>query len=120
MIISFRTLDSDVDDSIRKALTPEAHLAKLSASIKEGTKKDTKLVLIVCAFVAVMLGGILGLVLFQNPSMSEAILAWIGGYVVFVGIISFLVYLANVGLIRFQFNSALKEGYPELYKKYKV
>ena len=120
MIISFRTLDSDVDDSIRKALTHEAHLAKLSASIKEGTKKDTKLVIIVCAVVALMLGGFMGYAMFMNSSMREAILMWIGGYVVLVGVISFLCYLATVGLIRFQFNSALKEGYPELYKKYKV
>ena len=29
-------------------------------------------------------------------------------------------YMAFVGIIRIQFNGAVKEGYPELYKKCKV
>ena len=119
-VISFKTLNSNLDVSLRKAKVPEKNLAEISESIKAGAKKDTKLVIIIMAIVAVMLGGFLGYTLYSNPDMREAIAQWIIGYFVLIAVLSLLVYFANVGLIKVQFNSALKEGYPEFYKQYKV
>lgn len=56
----------------------------------------------------------------NSTGMREALLQWIIGFVVLVGVLFFLCYMAFVGIIRIQFNGAVKEGYPELYKKCKV
>ena len=119
-VISYKTLNSNLDESLRKAKVPEKNLAEISESIKEGSKKDTKLVIIIMVVVAVMLGGFLGYSMFNNADMQAAMLQWIIGYVVLIGVLFLLVYFANVGLLKLQFNSAIKEGYPELYKQYKV
>ena len=119
-VITFKTLNNNLQDSLQSGKVPEKNVIEISERLKAETKKDFKLVVIVMSVVTVMLGGFLAYSMMNSTGMREALLQWIIGFVVLVGVLFFLCYMAFVGIIRIQFNGAVKEGYPELYKKCKV
>ncbi len=119
-VIHFKTMNTNLQESIRMAKVPEKNVIDVSQKLKSENKKNFKVLSIVMAAVAVILGGNLAYVLIKNPSMQDALLQWIIGYIAIVAIIYFLVYLCICGIIKIQFNGALKEGYPELYKEHKI
>jgi len=55
-----------------------------------------------------------------SKSMQSEILWWVIGYFALVGFLFFAGYMVSIGVIKLEYNSALKEGYPELYKECKL
>ena len=55
-----------------------------------------------------------------SKSMQSEILWWVIGYFALVGFLFFAGYMISIGVIKLEYNSALKEGYPELYKECKL
>ena len=52
--------------------------------------------------------------------MQENLLGWILGYLGLVAFMFVAAYFTQIGIIKGQFNIALREGYPELYKELKL
>ena len=100
---------------------PEKNLRELSAQLKASQKKEIKTMFIIVGVMAVLIGGLFGYILYSNPvDVQEHLLGWILGYLGIVAIIFLGSYLTQIGIIRGQFNIALREGYPELYKELKL
>ena len=55
-----------------------------------------------------------------SKSMQSEILWWVIGYFALVGFLFFAGYMVSIGVIKLEYNSALKEGYPVLYKECKL
>lgn len=102
------------------AKIPEKNVIDVSNQMKEDHKKNLKVISIVMAAVAVILGVNSVYIMIKSPSMQDVLFQWILGFVAIFAVIYFLVYLCVCGIIKIQFNSALKEGYPELYKEHKI
>lgn len=119
--ISFKTLNNNVQDAISTGKFPEKNLRELSANLKASQKKNLKFTIIIVAIMAVFIGGLFGYILYSNPvEVQEHLLGWILGYLGIIAIIFLGSYFTQIGIIRGQFNIALKEGYPELYKELKL
>ena len=120
-VISFKTLNNNVQDAISTGKFPEKNLRELSANLKASQKKEFKFMIIFVAIMAVFIGGLFGYILYSNPvEVHEHLLGWILGYLGIVAIIFLGCYLTQIGIIKGQFNIALREGYPELYKELKL
>ena len=118
--ISFKTLNNNVQDAISTGKFPEKNLREMSAQLKASQKKDIKLICIIVGIMAVILGGFFGYTVYTSPEMQQHLLGWILGY---LGLIAFCfvgAYFTQIGIIKGQFNIALREGYPELYKELKL
>ncbi len=118
--IHFKTLNDNLQESIRLAKVPEKNVIEVSKQLKTENKKNFKILSIVMAAVALLFGGNLAYLFISKSEFREAALQWILGFVAIIAIIYFGAYLCVCGIIKFQFNGALKEGYPELYKKHKI
>ena len=119
--ISFKTLNNNVQDAISTGKFPEKNLRELSANLKASQKKEFKFMIIIVAVMAVFIGGLFGYILYSNPvEVQEHLLGWILGYLGIIAIIFLGSYFTQIGIIRGQFNIALREGYPELYKELKL
>ena len=120
-VISFKTLNNNVQDAISMGKFPEKNLRELSAQLKASQKKEIKTMFIIVGVMAVLIGGLFGYILYSNPvDVQEHLLGWILGYLGIVAIIFLGSYFTQIGIIRGQFNIALREGYPELYKELKL
>ena len=119
-VIHFKTLNANLQESIRLSKVPEKNVIDVSSQLKAENKKNFKVLSIVMGAVAVLLGGNLAYVLISKPEFQEALLQWILGFVAIFAIIYLITYLCICGIIKIQFNGALKEGYPELYKEHKI
>jgi hypothetical protein len=120
-VISFKTLNNNVQDAISMGKFPEKNLRELSAGLKASQKKEMKFLFIIVGVMAVFIGGLFGYILYSNPvEVQEHLLGWILGYLGIVAIIFLGSYFTQIGIIKGQFNIALREGYPELYKELKL
>lgn len=119
-VISFKTLNNNVQDAISTGKFPEKNLRELSANLKASQKKDFKFTIIIVAIMAVFIGGLFGYMIYNSLEMQQHLLGWILGYLGIVAIIFLGSYFTQIGIIRGQFNIALREGYPELYKELKL
>lgn len=120
-VISFKTLNNNVQDAISMGKFPEKNLRELSAQLKASQKKEIKTMFIIVGVMAVLIGGLFGYILYSNPvEVQEHLLGWILGYLGIVAIIFLGSYFTQIGIIKGQFNIALREGYPELYKELKL
>ena len=120
-VISFKTLNNNVQDAISMGKFPEKNLRELSAQLKASQKKEIKTMFIIVGVMAVFIGGLFGYILYSNPvEVQEHLLGWILGYLGIVAIIFLGSYFTQIGIIKGQFNIALREGYPELYKELKL
>ena len=118
--IRFKTLNSNLADALSSGKVPEKNVAEISENLKQSTKKDLKISAIVMGIVTVMMGGYLTYTLIASSGLHDAIPQFIGGFFAIIAFLCVVVYFAFVGIIKIQFNHALKEGYPELYKQYKI
>ena len=57
-VISFKTLNNNVQDAISTGKFPEKKLRELSANLKASQKKDFKFTIIIVAIMAVFIGGL--------------------------------------------------------------
>ena len=119
-VISFKTLNNNVQDAISTGKFPEKKLRELSANLKASQKKDFKFTIIIVAIMAVFIGGLFGYMIYNSLEMQQHLLGWILGYLGIVVIVFLGSYLTQIGIIRGQFNIALRKGYPELYKELKL
>ena len=118
--IMFKVLNSNLEESLHMAKVPEANVIAVSERLKKENKHNFKLILIIMGIVAVMLGLTTFLSIKNTPSFQSQLPQWIGGYVALIAFLFVIVYIAFIGIIKFQFNNALKDGYPELYKEHKI
>lgn len=119
-VIWYKTMNSNLQDSLRKGKVPEKNVLELSEKIKAENKKNFKTLSVVMAIIFVMMGGYMTFVLASNSGLQDALLQWIIGFLVIYAIIFIGTYLAVGGIMKIQFNGAVREGYPELYPKCKV
>lgn len=120
-VISFKTLNNNVQDAISQGKFPEKNLRELSAQLKASQKKEIKFMFIIVGIMAVFIGGLFGYILYSNPvEVQEHLLGWILGYLGIIAVIFAGCYFTQIGIIKGQFNIALREGYPELYKELKL
>ena len=119
-VISFKTLNNNVQDAISTGKFPEKKLRELSAQLKASQKKEIKTMCIIVGVMAVIIGGLFGYTVFTSPGMQENLLGWILGYLGLVAFMFVAAYFTQIGIIKGQFNIALREGYPELYKELKL
>lgn len=118
--IHFKTSNSNLQESIRLAKMPEKNVIDVSKQLKADNKKNFKIFNIVMGAVALLFGGNLAYLMIIKSEFREAMLQWILGFVAIIAIIYFGTYLCVCGIIKIQFNGALKEGYPDLYKEHKI
>ncbi|MCR5616695.1 MAG: hypothetical protein K6F83_00205 [Clostridiales bacterium] len=119
-VIWYKTMNSNLQDSLRKGKVPEKNVLELSEKIKAENKKNFKTLSVVMAIIFVMMGGYMTFVLASNSDLQDALLQWIISFLVIYAIIFIGTYLAVGGIMKIQFNGAVREGYPELYSKCKV
>ena len=99
-VISFKTLNNNVQDAISTGKFPEKNLRELSANLKASQKKEFKFMIIFVAIMAVFIGGLFGYILYSNPvEVHEHLLGWILGYLGIVAIIFLGCYLTQIGII---------------------
>ena len=103
-VIHFKTLNANLQESIRLSKVPEKNVIDVSSQLKAENKKNFKVLSIVMGAVAVLLGGNLAYVLISKPEFQEALLQWILGFVAIFAIIYLITYLCICGIIKIQFN----------------
>ena len=119
-VISYKKLNDKLQESLSTGKVPEKNVRELSAQLKAQSKRELKTTAIITGVMGVIFGGMLTGVIITTKDMQENILWWILGYLALVGFIFLVGYMASIGIIKLEFNSALKDGYPELYKECKV
>ena len=119
-VISFKTLNNNVQDAISTGKFPEKNLRELSAQLKTSQKKEIKTMFIIVGVMSVIIGGLFGYTVYTSPGMQENLLGWILGYLGLIAFMFVAAYFTQIGIIKGQFNIALREGYPELYKELKL
>lgn len=114
MLIQFNTLNYKLKKAIKeRALTPE-QLRATAEGLKKENLKITKILAIVMAALFVILSGVF---IFMAISDDGDVLGWviksflsIPAYVAGFGIM----WVLQCGIVKMQFNSAVKKYYPEL------
>ncbi len=119
-VISYKKLNDKLQESLSLGKLPEKNVRELSAQLKAQQKKEIKTSAIITGVLAVIFGGILTSVIITSKSIQADILWWILGYLALVAFMFFVSYMVSIGIIKLEFNSALKDGYPDLYKECKV
>lgn len=119
-VISYKKLNDKLQESLSLGKVPEKNVRELSAQIKAQSKRELKTTAIITGVMGVILGGMLTGLIITTKDMQENMLWWIIGYLALVGFIFLAGYMMSIGIIKLEFNSALKDGYPELYKECKV
>ena len=119
-IISFRTLKRELGNALECGKVPEKNVKAISAQLKVDNKRYFKTIVIFMSVFTVLAAAFLTYSFITDKVMRAQMLGWIIGAVVLLAVIFGLCYLAFIGIIRGEFNSALRSGYPELYKEYKI
>ena len=119
-VITYRKLNDKLQESLSQGKLPEKNVRELSEQIKAQNKKEVKSAAIITGVLAVIFGGGLLAITVSSKSIQSVLLGWIIGYLVLVGFSFFAAYMVSIGIIKLEYNSALKEGYPDLYKECKV
>ena len=120
MYISFNTLNYQLSKAIEnKELTPE-ELRSVAEKMRAEHKKTMKISSIVIG--AVMLFLIIMAIIFgaKDGMKAEAVLSMAGGFVALIVVVFALVWVSQVGIVKFQFNSKVKKYYPELAGEVRV
>ena len=117
--ISINFLNKALKQAIEsKSISPE-ELKDVSARMREKAKKDTKLIAIIIAcFVALIL--VFGAISFGKEGNTEAILPVVLSMIPGGAFIFGFVWLLQVGIVKMQFNSAVKKYYPEIAGELKI
>lgn len=119
-VITFRTLKSELASALECGKVPEKNVREISSQLKAENKRSFTVVVVLVSVFAVLAAAFLIYMFVLDEVMREQMLTWIIGTVVLLAAIFGLCYLAFVGLIKRQFNSALKSGYPNLYDECKI
>ena len=119
-VISYKKLNDKLQESLAAGKVPEKNVREISAQLKAQSKRELKTAAIITGVIAVVFGGMLTGLIINTKDMQENMLWWIIGYLALMGFIFLAGYMMSVGIIKLEFNSAIKEGYPELYKECKV
>ena len=99
-VISFKTLNNNVQDAISTGKFPEKKLRELSANLKASQKKVFKFTIIIVAIMAVFIGGLFGYMIYNSLEMQQHLLGWILGYLGIVAIIFLGSYFTQIGITR--------------------
>lgn len=119
-VIGYKKLNDKLQESLSMGKLPEKNVRELSIRLKAQNKREIKTTTIITGVLATIFGGILIALTVTSKSMQSEILWWVIGYFALVGFLFFAGYMVSIGVIKLEYNSALKEGYPELYKECKL
>lgn len=119
-VISYKKLNDKLQESLAMGKLPEKNVRALSDQLRVQNKKEIKTTAIITGVLAVIFGGMLAAMIVTTKSMQDALLWWIIGFLALIGFMFFAGYMVSIGIIKLEYNSALKEGYPDLYKECKV
>jgi len=119
-VIHIRTLNDNLKEQIETGKLSEEKVAMVRENVRAGNK--TALIgYIVASCIIVAIIGICGYqILSHTPNLQEELPKYLIGGGVLIAVILGTGYLITVGLMKIEFNKALKEGYPHLYKQLKV
>jgi len=117
--IYYSTINNELKKAINSKSISEEELKKIYVNLKENLKKKKKtinIVMIVVLAIFIMMG----IPTVARANDSEMTKFFIMLFVPVFALIYVIVYLTQFGLIKMQFNKAIKNNYPELSEKIKL
>jgi len=124
--VRYKTLNRDLENAIGCRALPIDQLIEISGKLKEEYKaKRCKAWILISIFTLVLAAFFACLMVsmfksMDDPNFISNIILFIGTFVVLSLIAGDLFYKVIVGKVKGQFNRAVKNGYPELYKQVKL
>ncbi len=117
--IYYSTLNKNLKRAINSKTISEEDLRKIYTNLKENLNRKKKTMNIVMIIIIVMfiMMGIPTVTRANNPEMTKFFIML---FVPVIAIIYGIVYFTQFGLIKIQFNKAIKNNYPELSEKIKL
>lgn len=120
MLIQFNTLNYKLKKAIKeRALTPE-QLRATAENLKKQNSKTTKLLAIIMVAVFVLISGCF---IFMAVSDGGDVLDWVKKSIFSIPLyfVGFgVMWVLQCGIVKLQFNSAVKKYYPELAAEVKA
>ncbi len=118
-IIYFNSLNKNLKKAIYSKSISSDDLKKIYEEFKEKNKKKQKTLNIVMVCVAFMfiLIEVLSFSKAKNAEFAKIMLLFT---IPLLAIIYLIVYFTQIGLIKIQFNNAIKKNYPELANELKI
>ena len=117
--IYFKTLNKELKKAINTKTISEEDLKKIYTNLKEKTQKKKKTMNIVMLIVIAMFI-IMGIPTVTKANDQEMTKFLIMLFVPIIAIIYLIIYFTQIGIIKIQFNNAIKKNYKELEKKLKL
>lgn len=118
-VISINFLNRELKKAINNESLSDNELQEISARMKEKAKKDTKLIAIIMACVVAFIL-IIGCVSFAKEGHNDAILPTILAMIPGGAFMFGFTWLLQVGIVKFQFNAAVKKHYSKIYEQVKI
>ena len=114
--IYYNTLNKELKKAINSKTISSDDLKKIYEGLKEKNNKKKKTINIVMVCVILMFA-IMGFPILTKSNDTGLIKFMLLLLIPSLVIIYFLVYFTQIGLIKMQFNNAIKKNYPELAKE---
>ena len=117
--IYYNTLNGELKKAISARAFSVAQLLDIHANIKEELDKKKKVlnIVMICVAVVFIVMGAMTCIKAGNPDLTKFMILL---FVPVIEIMYFLVYFTQVGLMKTQFNNAIKKNYPELEEDLKL
>ena len=119
-VINIRMLNYNLKEQIEMGRLSEENVAMVREKVKAGNKTAFIGYIVTSCIIVAMLGFCGYQILAHTPNLQEELPKYLIGGGILLAVILGTGYLITVGLMKIQFNKALKEGYPHLYKQLKV
>ena len=119
-VINIRMLNYNLKEQIEMGRLSEENVAMVREKVKAGNKTALIGYIVASCIIVAMLGFCGYQILAHTPNLQEELPKYLIGGGILLAVILGTGYLITVGLMKIQFNKALKEGYPHLYKQLKV
>lgn len=119
-VIHIRMLNYNLKEQIETGKLSEENIAKVRENVRTGNKTALMGYIIASCIIVAILGFCGYQILSHTPNLQEELPKYLIGGGILIAAILGSGYLITVGLMKIQFNKALKEGYPHLYKQLKV
>ena len=117
--ISYRTLSMDMKRTIVNKQLTEDQLRETSERMKEDNRKYMKRIYLVISIVAVV-SVVMGLPLMIRIRDPKFIVMILGIIIDTLVIVYVICYGALIGIVKSQFNRAVKKAYPEIADEVKI
>ncbi len=124
--VRYKSLNRDLENAIGCRTLPVDQLKAISENLKAEYKSKKRIAMIIISLFTLILAVVCAICVIpvinniQNSNDISGIIFLIGSIVVIALIFGDLVYKIIVGKVKNQFNRAVKNGYPELFKEIKL